>query len=85
MSILEDELVHVEFFEREAKKVLEAGGSVSEGARESAKAWWGRVPATVDRYLEGPALEPFRSELRQRILTAIHVRFSRVGLLDGSE
>ncbi len=84
MSILEDEQVHVEFFEREAKKVLEAGGPASEGARDSAKAWWRRLPPTVDRYLDGPALEPFRSELRQRMLAAVHLRFCRVGLLDGS-
>jgi hypothetical protein len=84
MSILEDEQVHVEFFEREAKKVLEAGGPASEGARDFAKAWWRRLPPTVDRYLEGPALQPFRSELRQRMLAAVHLRFCRVGLLDGA-
>jgi hypothetical protein len=81
-SILEDEEVHVDFFEREAKNVLAQGGSAAEGAREAAKAWWRRVPPTVDRYLEGDALEPFRPELRQRILAAIHLRFSQVGLLD---
>lgn len=84
MSILEDEHVHVEFFERETKKLVEGGGPASDGAKDSAKAWWRRLPATIDRYLEGPALEPFRSELRQRIVTAIHERFCRVGLLDGS-
>src|SRR6185312_13106161 len=35
LSILEDEQVHVEFFEREVRKVLEAGGPASVGARES--------------------------------------------------
>lgn len=84
-SILDDELVHVEFFEREAKKVVQAGGPASDGARDSAKAWWRRLPATVDRYLEGPALEPFRLELKERILAAVHMRFWRVGLLDQSE
>src|SRR6478752_2563839 len=82
LSILEDEHVHVEFFEREVRKVLEGGGHAAEGARDSAKAWWRRLPPTVDRYLEGEALEPFRPELQQRILAAIHTRFSRVGLLD---
>jgi hypothetical protein len=81
MSILEDEVVHVEFFEREVKKVLEEGDPGAVGARDSAKAWWRRLPPTVDRYLEGEALEPFRPELRQRILAAIHLRFSAVGLL----
>ena len=84
MSILEDEHVHVEFFEREVKKVLEAGGPAAEGAQDSANAWWRWVPSTVDRYLEGEALEPFRVDLRQRILAAIHTRFCRVGLLDGA-
>ena len=83
MSILDDEQVHVAFFEREVRKVLEQGGAAADGARESATAWWRRLPPTLDRYLEGEALEPFRPELRQRILAAIHVRFRRVGLLDG--
>jgi hypothetical protein len=82
MPILEDELVHVDFFEREARKVLEQGGAAADRARESAKAWWRRLAPTVDRYLEGEALEPFRPELRQRILAAIHLRFRGVGLLD---
>jgi hypothetical protein len=81
-SILEDELVHVDFFEQEVKKVLEQGGPAAEGAKESAKAWWRRLPPTVDRYLEGDSLEPFRSELRQRILAAIHLRFHQIGLLN---
>jgi hypothetical protein len=81
-SILEDEHAHVDFFEREVKKVLEQGGPAADGAKESAKAWWRRLPPTVDRYLEGDSLEPFRPELRQRILAAIHVRFSQVGVLN---
>jgi hypothetical protein len=85
LSILEDEHVHVQFFEGEVKKLLAEGGQAAEGARDSAKAWWRRLPPTVDRYLEGAALEPFRPELRQRILAAIHTRFSAVGLLDGAE
>ena len=81
-SILEDERVHVDFFEREVEKVLEGGGPAAEGARNSARAWWRRLPPTVDRYLEGQALEPFRPELRSRILTAIQMRFCAMGLLD---
>lgn len=83
-EILEDELVHVEFFEQEVRKVLEEGGQAAEGAKDSARAWWRRLPPTVDRYLEGEALEPFRPELRQRMLTAIQMRFRQVGLLDGT-
>jgi hypothetical protein len=83
-SILEDERVHVDFFEREVKKVLEEGGSAADGARDSARAWWRRLPGTVNRYLEGQALEPFRPELRSRILTAIQMRFCGLGLLNES-
>ena len=81
-SILEDEHVHVDFFEQEVKKVLVQGGPPAEGARECAKAWWRRLPSTLDRYLEGDSLEPYRPELRQRILLAIYLRFSQVSLLD---
>ncbi len=82
MSILDDEQVHVEFFEAEVRKLLQQGGPAADGARESAEAWWRRLPPTVDRYLEGPALEPFRPELKQRILAAVQMRFRQVGLLD---
>ena len=84
-SILDDEKVHVGFFEEEVRKVLAEGGTAAEGAKESANAWWRRLPPTVDRYLEGEALTPFRLELRQLILESIHARFVQVGLLDGSK
>ncbi len=84
MSILKDEHVHVDFFEGEVKKVLEQGGPSADGARECAKAWWRRLASTVDRYLEGDSLEPYRPELRQRILMAIHRRFCQVGVLDST-
>lgn len=82
-SILDDEEVHVRFFEEEVMKVLAQGGISAEGTKEAAKAWWRRLPPTVDRYLEGESLTPFRMELRQLILDAIHARFARAGLLDG--
>ena len=82
-SILNDEDVHVGFFEEEVRKVLAEGGTASEGAKASAKAWWRRLPPTVDRYLEGESLMPFRMELRQLILDSIRARFAHVGLLDG--
>jgi hypothetical protein len=82
LSILEDEHAHVGFFEQEVKKVLDEGGPAAESARDSAKAWWRRLPPTVDRYLEGESLEPFRPELRQRILAAVRMRFCQVGLVD---
>jgi hypothetical protein len=82
-SILEDEQVHVAFFEQEVKKVLAQGGTTAEGARHSAKAWWRRLPSTVDRYLEGDSLRPFRSELKARIMASIFTRFESLTLLDG--
>jgi hypothetical protein len=81
-SILDDEHVHVDFFEHEVKKILEGGGAPAEGARDSARAWWCRLPHTVDRYLEGAALEPFKRELRRRISAAIRMRFDGLGLLN---
>ena len=81
--ILDDEEVHVGFFEEEVRKVLAEGGTAAEGAKASAKAWWRRLPPTVDRYLEGESLMPFRMELRQLILDSIRASFAHVGLLDG--
>ena len=82
-SILEDEQVHVAFFEQEVKKVLAQSGATAEGARQSARAWWRRLPLTVDRYLEGDSLTPFRSELKARIMASIFIRFQSLTLLDG--
>jgi len=81
-SILDDEEVHVGFFEEEVRNVLAQGGSSAEGARQSARAWWRRLPPTVDRYLEGEQLAPFRAELKERILQSIEARFVTAGLLD---
>lgn len=81
-GILEDEEVHVGFFAREVRKVLEQGGAEADGARQSAAAWWRRLPPTVDRYLEGQELAPFRDELKRGILASIEGRFSAAGLLE---
>jgi len=81
-SILEDEEVHVGFFEEEVRKVLAQAGSSADGARQSARAWWKRLPQTVERYLEGESLAPFRGELRNLILDSVQARFVAVGLLD---
>ena len=83
-SILDEEEVHVGFFEEEVRKVLAEGGTAADGAKESARAWWRRLPPTVERYLEGESLMPFRAELRQLILDSIHARFVQVGLFDGN-
>src|SRR5215831_17454808 len=79
-SILDDEEMHVGFFEEEVRKVLAEGGASAEGAKESARAWWRRLPPTVERYLEGASLMPYRSELRELILDSIHARFVQLGL-----
>ena len=85
ISILEDEEVHVGFFEREVSAILAQGGPVADGARQAAQAWRRRLPRTVDRYLHNESLTPFRDELRQCILEVIDARFLAVGLLAGHE
>jgi hypothetical protein len=80
-SILEDEEVHVGFFEREVQTMLVHGGPAAEGARQAAQAWRRRLPRTVDRYLHDESLALFRDELRRHILDVIDARFLAVGLL----
>ncbi|HWV47508.1 MAG TPA: hypothetical protein VN039_16045 [Nitrospira sp.] len=81
VSIREDELVHVEFFEQEIRRLLKDGTSAAEQARVSARAWWRKLPRTVDRYLEAAVLDPFRPVLAGRILSSIERRFTTMGLL----
>jgi hypothetical protein len=81
ISILEDEEVHVGFFEHEVRAILVHAGSAADGARQAAQAWRRRLPRTVDRYLHDTCLAPFREELRRHILNAIDARFLAVGLL----
>ena len=63
--------------------MLAQSGTTADGARQSAGAWWRRLPSTVDRYLEGDSLTPFRSELKARIMGCIFTRFESLTLLDG--
>ena len=81
-AILDDELIHVGFFEKEVAQLLLSGGSPAREARQSARAWWRRLPRTVDRYLEGASLAPYRCDLRDGILVAIEGRFTMLGLFD---
>ncbi len=81
-SILNDEEVHVEFFENEVRKILADEGASAEGARQAARAWRRRLPRTVDRYLHDETLQPFRDELRQSMLDAIDKRFADICLAD---
>lgn len=80
-SILEDELTHVGFFEREIGKILSGEQTDAEQARMSARAWWRKLPRTLDRYLTHSALEPYRQELARRILSALECRLIGTGLL----
>jgi len=82
-SILEDEEVHVGFFEQEVRNNLTQGGAAARDTRQAAKAWRRRLPRTVDRYLRDETLAPFREGLRQHILSVIDERFLAVGLLTG--
>ena len=79
-SILDDEAVHVEFFENEVRNILLREGSSAEGTRQAARAWRRRLPRTVDRYLHDDSLAPFRDDLRRSILDAIDERFAATGL-----
>jgi hypothetical protein len=80
-SILEDELTHVGFFEREIGKILFGEQTDAEQARMSARAWWRKLPRTLDRYLTHSALEPYRQEIARRILSALECRLIGTGLL----
>ena len=79
-SILEDEEVHVGFFEHEVRAILVHGGPGADGARQAAHAWRRRLPRTVDRYLHDEGFAPFRDELQRHILDVIDARFLSVGL-----
>ena len=83
-SILADEETHVGFFEQEIGKLLLGPAAAGDHAKASANAWWRKVPKTLDRYLEGPALAPFKDRLRPFILGAIERRFVIAGLLERS-
>jgi hypothetical protein len=79
--IASDEETHVGFFEREIRKILDPGRGPANGAREYARAWMKRVPRTVEKYLQGEELAPYRDELRSAILESLEARFRSIGLL----
>jgi hypothetical protein len=79
-SILEDEEVHVGFFEHEVRTLLVHGGPVADGARQAGQAWRRRLPPTVNRYLHDESFAPVRDELQRHILGVIDERFLAVGL-----
>ncbi|MBH0177146.1 MAG: hypothetical protein HP491_04610, partial [Nitrospira sp.] len=65
----------------EIGKILSGEQADAEQARTSARAWWRKLPRTLDRYLEDSALEPYRPELARRILSALECRLIGAGLL----
>jgi len=79
-SILNDEEVHVGFFENEVRNILLHEGPSAVGARDAARAWRRRLPRTVDHYLHDENLTPFRDDLRRSILDTIDERFAATGL-----
>jgi hypothetical protein len=81
-SILDDERRHVGFFEREIGKILSGDRAMASQAKTSARAWWRRLPRTLDRYLEDPVFDPFRQALISGILAAIQRRLIQNGLLN---
>ncbi len=81
-AILEDEIVHVGFFEREVRRLLSGAPEAAVQACASARAWWRKLPRTVGRYLEADVLDPFRHSLTRHILEAIEQRFVATGLLE---
>lgn len=80
-EILDDELVHVGFFEKELSVILGGEDARADRARGTARAWWKKLPHTLDRYLRDESLAPHRTELRRHILSAIDARFRSLGLL----
>lgn len=80
-SIVDDEETHVSFFEHEIRKLLAGGGVEADQARKSAKAWWKKLPRTVERYLQAPSLNACRGEVASALQTAIERRFIDAGLL----
>jgi hypothetical protein len=82
--ILADEETHVAFFEQEIGKILRPDRGPAHGAREYARAWIRRVPRTVEKYLQGDELAPYRDDLRSLILGALERRFMAAGLLPGA-
>ena len=84
-SILEDEEVHVGFFEQEVRAILVQRGPMADGARLAAQAWRRRLPPTVARYLQDESFSPYRDGLQRHILGVIDERFLAVGLFARTE
>ncbi|MBX9660576.1 MAG: hypothetical protein K2X00_18635 [Nitrospiraceae bacterium] len=80
-SIVDDEETHVAFFEHEIRKLLVGEGVKADQARISARAWWKKLPRTIERYLQDESLNDCRAEVGSAMLGTIQQRFTDVGLL----
>ncbi|MEQ1795747.1 MAG: hypothetical protein ABL970_16315 [Nitrospira sp.] len=80
-SIVDDEETHVAFFEHEIRKLLVGGGVEADQARISARAWWKKLPRTIDRYLHDESLNECRAAVAATMQAAIQQRFTDAGLL----
>ncbi|MDO9117946.1 MAG: hypothetical protein Q7U39_08315 [Nitrospira sp.] len=80
-SIVDDEETHVAFFEHEIRKLLAGKGVEADQARISARAWWKKLPRTIERYLQDPSLDACRGEVASTMQAAIQRRFMDAGLL----
>lgn len=81
-SILEDEVIHVSFFENEVRRILMGEADAADQARVSALAWWRKLPRTVQRYLDAAVFDPLRPCLTERVLGAVEQQFIVTGLLE---
>ena len=81
IAILEDETVHVAFYEKEVKRLLAVDATTAQRTREAAQAWRRRLPQTIDRYLRDDSLAPFRQEICASMLNTIDARFAAIGLI----
>ena len=79
-SIVDDEETHVAFFEHEIRKLLAGDDAEANQARISAKAWWKKLPRTVERYLSAGELDICRIQIKDTMLSAIRTRFVCTGL-----
>ena len=84
IAILEDETVHVAFFEGEVKRLLAQDETTARRTQEAAQAWRRRLPSTVDRYLRSDSFASFRQEIRASMLHTIDARFAAIGLSGSS-
>lgn len=79
--IVDDEEAHVAFFEHEIRKLLAGEGVEADQARISARAWWKKLPRTIERYLQDSSLDACRVEVASAMQGTIQQRFTDVGLL----